>query len=329
MVINSEKKKFMVVNGNETDKMPITVQGCTVLHCLAYTYLGSVFTVDGKFSSMFTKHVSDKHCNLLKFYAFVRRNASLPFCFKRVFEACTMSSLLYGCEGWFSTSVGKLNTIYMSAVKALLGVRTSTPNEQCLIEIGQPSLKAMIMNRQYRYFSKIMNERKNMCDDPLDYSLELCKNSNTKGWQYIQNVLTVGKDCIMRDRVDRKKRIQTSEASKCVTYVALNPTLAVHDAYMKHRGGCQEYQRISFTRLRLSSHKLRIETGRWQRLQRQDRVCDCSLGSVQDELHVLTQCGHCSAIRLLYPELDYNNVQSILESDIACSYVHKCLASIP
>ncbi len=33
------KYKFMVVNGNETDKMPITVQGCTVLHCLAYTYL--------------------------------------------------------------------------------------------------------------------------------------------------------------------------------------------------------------------------------------------------------------------------------------------------
>ncbi len=52
MVINSDKTKFVVLNGNETDKIPITV------HCHAYTYLGSVFTVDGKFSSRSTCRIS-------------------------------------------------------------------------------------------------------------------------------------------------------------------------------------------------------------------------------------------------------------------------------
>jgi len=49
-----------------------------------------------------------------------------------------------------------------------------------------------------------------------------------------------------------------------------------------------EIYRISFTRLRLSSHRLRIETGRWSRLPRENRLCPC--GAVQDERHVLENC---------------------------------------
>ena len=45
---------------------------------------------------------------------------------------------------------------------------------------------------------------------------------------------------------------------------------------------------MCFTRLRLSSHKLRIETGRWQRLPVEERLCTC--GAVQDEIHVLQSC---------------------------------------
>ncbi len=60
MVVNPDKAKIMVVNGDETDKIPITVQGCTVLNCLAYTHWGSIFTAEAKFSSIFSQHVSDK-----------------------------------------------------------------------------------------------------------------------------------------------------------------------------------------------------------------------------------------------------------------------------
>ena len=50
-----------------------------------------------------------------------------------------------------------------------------------------------------------------------------------------------------------------------------------------------EFQRIAFTRMRLSSHRLRIETGRWSRIARQDRLCVCGK-DIQTEEHVLLRC---------------------------------------
>ena len=44
-----------------------------------------------------------------------------------------------------------------------------------------------------------------------------------------------------------------------------------------------EWQRIAFTRFRLSSHRLRIETGRWSRLPREQILCDCGANEPQDE----------------------------------------------
>ncbi len=57
----------------------------------------------------------------------------------KVFDACLMLSVLYGCESWFGLNLAKLEKMYMSAIKCVLGVRTATPNHLCLIESGRPS----------------------------------------------------------------------------------------------------------------------------------------------------------------------------------------------
>ena len=50
-----------------------------------------------------------------------------------------------------------------------------------------------------------------------------------------------------------------------------------------------EPNRISTNRLRLSSHHLRIETGRWSRTPLEQRTCTCDTG-IQSEEHILTVC---------------------------------------
>ena len=50
-----------------------------------------------------------------------------------------------------------------------------------------------------------------------------------------------------------------------------------------------EYNRISFSRIRLGSHHLKIETGRWSRISRKNRLCQCNEG-IQSEEHVLLKC---------------------------------------
>ncbi len=49
--------------------------------------------------------------------------------------------------------------------------------------------------------------------------------------------------------------------------------------------------RSNICRLRISCHKLLIETGRHMKLKPEDRICKhCNLNEVEDEVHFLTKC---------------------------------------
>lgn len=53
---------------------------------------------------------------------------------------------------------------------------------------------------------------------------------------------------------------------------------------------------LTFTRLRLSSHNLKIEKGRWSRIVREARLCQCG-NAIEDETHVLFDCPKTVDIR--------------------------------
>ena len=71
----------------------------------------------------------------------------------------------------------------------------------------------------------------------------------------------------------------------------MNPQLSMHAVYARTYNGTYipEHYRKAFTRMRTSSHRLRIETGRWARIAREQRLCQCGV-SVQDEQHVMMNC---------------------------------------
>ena len=59
--------------------------------------------------------------------------------------------------------------------------------------------------------------------------------------------------------------------------------------------------RKSFTRLRISSHSLEIETGRYNGVERSNRLCKlCDQNLVESEYHFLLCCTKFSAIRIKY-----------------------------
>ncbi len=69
--------KFMVVNGNDQDRLPIVRGDRTISHCGTYVFLGAIFTADGNVASMIKNRIANKHCNMLKLFAFVQRNRDL------------------------------------------------------------------------------------------------------------------------------------------------------------------------------------------------------------------------------------------------------------
>lgn len=278
MRVNPSKTKFMVINGSRTERQPITIDNHTVSHTEQYTYLGTIFSADGKFRTMMESHVSRVSCNVLKFYSFLKTNRSMPFHIKRkVMDACLLSSLLYGCESWLSVSFGRLNSMYtwyMSVIKAILDVRSTTMKDACLLEMGQPTLKALVLQRQYHFFKHILAIRQNLDDDPLMLVMTICEATNTPAWRHIQDGLRRGQNEPDCETETLKTRLRDSNRTKSKTYLEINPDLAVHSVYSSISPHFPENHRISFTRLRLSSHRLRVETGRWQRIPRDQRVLE-------------------------------------------------------
>ena len=62
-------------------------------------------------------------------------------------------------------------------------------------------------------------------------------------------------------------------STKTDTYLRMNPGLILHNVYKDTGTFIRDYQRVSFTRLRLSAHRLRVETGRWTRTPREAQMC--------------------------------------------------------
>ena len=302
MVINEDKTEYMSFNSSV--KTPILLQthagSVTVSHCTQYTYLGSIFTSDGKIASSVAEHVLSRGKAVNKLVRFLDKNQNAPFDVKKdVVDACFNTSLLYGCESWLEEKVWpEIEQLYLKGLKMLLGVRSQTTTDVILLESGYPSLRALVKSRQKAFFKKMVEERDNMLDDPFMHVLRITKAKNKKMSSYLESLRKCD-DFIERDRVERIERVRSSERTKSITYRSINPEMDVHPIYKRSGDLVEDYLRMSFTRFRTSSHRLKIETGRWSRIAREDRLCQCGK-EVQTEEHVLMNCELSKPIREKY-----------------------------
>ena len=214
-----------------------------------------------------------------------------------------MSSLLYGCESWLNADIRPMIKLYNWAIKQLLGVRLTTCNDLCYVEIGYPPLKDLVIAKQRKFLKKMWGERLNMFDDPLVFAIRTVQNAQYKTSNYINGLINDDVNDLEIAMEKMKERIRESESSKRRFYKSVNPDLEAHDIY-KDKHSINEFHRMSFTRLRLSSHSLAVETGRWNRqggnpLPLEERVCSCGEG-IQTERHVIEVCSLTQGVRSRY-----------------------------
>ena len=289
MRLNESKTRLMVINGTPMDKIPFFIANVVIKHCMSYVYLGVVFTSDGRCTTSLSEHLSSKNKELNKLLIFFAANYDAPFRVKkRVLEAAFLSSILYGCESWLKISLKPVQTMYLKAVRSLLGVRATIPTNLCLIEGGLKPLESLVKARQNKFFKKMITSRAEMIDDPLMHAISITREHNKPMWSYIQNVLNGDADHFVdAETKTMKDDVQNAPPSgtRFRTYFSLNPTLEVHPIYTDCSMTIPDYLRISFTRFRLSSHMLRVETGRWSRTPRDERLCQCGT-DIQNEQHL-------------------------------------------
>ena len=108
----------------------------------------------------------------------------------------------------------------------------------------------------------------------------------------------------------------------------MNVSLVVHDIYTKGHN-IFESHRIAFTRFRVSSHSLAVETGRWNRRGRgrlpiEERLCSC--GEIQSEVHVINNCPLSQQFRDEYGFTDITDLMSDkFSNEVLCKIIYKIL----
>ena len=63
-----------------------------------------------------------------------------------------------------------MEVVYHKAIKALLGVSITTPNDLCLVELGYAPFQAYVKNKQSKFFNSMVAKRADMEDGPLMFA---------------------------------------------------------------------------------------------------------------------------------------------------------------
>ena len=309
--MNELKTKFMVINGTKKDREEFSCKNVIVKHAPSYIYLGTPFTEDCKIRSVLELHLKTRVADLNKFKIFCRTNTTMPFQYKKkVLQAVIIQSLFYGSETWLTDQLKNMEKLYVSALKALLGVRETTRTDVVLLETGMPTLKELIRKRTSSFIKK--NIRGDIDETPLSIVYKMCESKGTTGYRYIKYLL----DNEITDTLEELKlRFENETGSKAVKYKEINPDMKIHPVY-NTKNYIDERKRVVFTRFRVSSHSLKIETGRWARIRPEDRVCDCDRGGVQDERHVVFDCSKTQDVRGKFGINDevYGSVSELMDN---------------
>ena len=206
-----------------------------------------------------------------------------------------------------------IERLYIKLVKCLLGVRNTTPSSLCLVEIGLNTCQDEVIKKRKSFLrSKFQNID---YDEPFHVVFEFCKRENTPGFRLLSRCLgdELGAQVLPMEELKQQIRNKPISATKFVTYrEVLNPDLEFHDIY-KRSVYIPDYLRVAFSRLRLMSHNLKIETGRWSRLPRESRLCICDRNVIQDENHVLIECPLSQNFRDEFSQLDFTSFNSLLK----------------
>ena len=141
--------------------------------------------------------------------------------------------------------------------------------------------------------------------------LRLCNNT-----PFVDHYKSLRPDIKKTNIENRETKILGSDASMLQYYASI---INVKEKSSIYSNFIVDSKRTVITRWRLSNHKLRIETGRYQvpYIERLDRKCwQCNI--LEDESHAIFSCPAFSLVRQDHIQLlrKYQSVQDILDPKI-------------
>ena len=310
--INTSKSNILVFSRGRANPSQIWKYGDISIPVVSKVkYLGLIFSSNGSsqqtqltLSEQASKAVFSLHKKLCRFKC-LSISISID-----LFDKFIDPILNYGSEAWGFHPAPNIERVQLRFYKRILGVKGTTQNDFIYGLLGRVP---MIIHRQYRivkYWTKIVQGKKPLYVNVLYMSsLANIDRGNTNNWAYnVKKLLcNTGFGDIWRAqgvfdpegfcnafktrlydvfKQEWSSRLcDSSRASfyrEIVTENSFNHMLDIVNV-TSHR--------IALIRLICSSHRLGIETGRWQRPQipRENRKCS-ACHKLDDEYHFLLEC---------------------------------------
>lgn len=334
-----------------------------------YKYLGTIISNNRNIFKKNTDYLQEKAQNaIFSLKAYVKSTVShlQPSLAMKMFDAQISPILEYNSEIWCSDSKAKsLEQIHLAYIKDFLKIKSSSSTLALYSELGRFPIKLKMQIQLIKYWQRILGyDEDNILKQSYNSLLE-CHYLGQINWctevkNILRNVemerLWEAQSITNIDITKIKESIYSKFMQETMTAIndsTQNPKLRTFKTFKEHYKLEQYLCRpdnlnhtLALLRFRISSHNLRIETGRYTRpiTPADQRLCNyCTAQEVEDEMHFLLDCAFYIPERVAllnavkphipnYDDLSLNSkftaIMSNKETRVTRAlgkYVYKCL----
>ena len=330
--INVCKSKVMIASKRKVcSENNLLVNGEELEYVERYKYLGLYMTYNGsmQYAQAHLAERAVKAWHSVKNGLYNQKVWPVNI-YVKSFDTVIKPITLYGCEIWGLNIINYKDTnrfhmpgfdvsmpgekLHVRVCKQILRVSKKATNIACLAELGRLPLYADMIQSLVNYFVRLESLTKPSLIQKVYQQSKASHGRLTKVMEYLKdqvsyprhNAYTVDRSFVL----GMKAHIQ-SYFEKIFFYFMhsdKNKKLCTY-RYIKEQYCCEQYLehltdpsiRKNVTSLRISSHRLNVERGRYKNIDRHKRVCKlCMSGMVEDEFHFIMQCKAYDDIRRRY-----------------------------
>ena len=303
-----------------------------------YTYLGTIFTFNGKFKNAINKQMLQAQRALFAIKS-KKDTYNLPVDIVfDLFDKMIMPILLYGCEIWGYENVDCLEIFYRKFLKYVLKLNNQTTNCMVYGETGKMPLSETIKSRMICFWHRISIGNNNKIAFKLLYLIRRLYEQDLYVSPWLNRIESILNSCGMRnvwlnpelfksdwlkkaidlrlsDMYLQEWQSQVSSKSSCIIYRTFKTNFEIEN-YLTLLD-CSD--RITISRFRCRNTKIPVVTLGYANRDTpyENRLCSiCNLNEVGDENHYILRCPVLQAHRTRYISNYYIRNPSIAISQL-------------
>ena len=320
LIVNVDKTKVLIFRkGRLQRNMHFTYAGTDIEIVSEFNYLGLVFSCGAAFAKA-TNMLSSKAVKAMNgLFANVKYIDVPVKTMFNLFDSLVAPILNYACEIWGCTRAENCERIHRKFCKWVLNVKINTNNYAIYGETGRFPLYIERHVRMIKYWFKISDVNNKNCILSTTYAklLDAIQNDpNSSNWlSHIKSILDRSgfhEVWLYRASVNIKQFIPTlRQRLRDIFINEWREGIMLHSSLFLYREFKTTFELATYfqkvespklrkflSKIRLSSHNLNIEEGRYRNEARPQRICNlCDKRDIEDEFHFIIVCPIYSNIR--------------------------------